>query len=258
MALLALLGCDQQPASPSLAVPAVVETATPAPGSGAVAPTPVSGVPDEVKGRVFRMKAGGQNPDPNSVLAALKGGKKLPSGIEEIDKRSQADDAATATAKKRAIDTVIKMYTMVAGKPMDVLETTEVSGMWRVTFQTRGTKEAPSTVHVTKDGKLAFEGGFELNRRYDKMQIDHNFAQCLHVRGLRVIGDSRDKTTTAQLKQVGSFAGKIFVDCGRTKDGCAKLMKKLGIKKLPVIEQGEDRFTGPRPRQFLETLSGCK
>ena len=234
---------------------AAAPVAQPAPGPGN---TPAPNGDDKMAGRVFRMKAGGQMPDPNKVKAAIEQGKALPGGIEEIGKESQERDAARDAAKQKAIKTVTDMYSMIADKPMDVLEVTEASGMWRITFQTRGVKEAPSTVHVTKDGKLAFEGGFELQRRHERLQIDHNFAQCLHVRGVHVIGDGRTKEATAQLKEIGSFAGKIFVDCGRTKDGCAPLMKKLGVQKLPVIEQGSDRFTGPRPRSFLETLSGCK
>lgn len=227
-------------------------------GPGAVGLTPGQGAENKLAGRVFRMPAGGKTPDPKAVMAAIQNGQGLPAGIEEVNEKSRARDAATEKAKKEAVETVTKIYGMIAGKPMDVVEVTESSGLWRVTFQTRGVKEAPSTVHVSKDGKLAFEGGFELQQRHDALAIDHRFAQCLHVRGVTIIGDGRTKATKAQLKEVGSFAGKIFVDCARGPGGCEPLMKKLKVTKLPVVEQGEDRFTGPRPRRFLETLSGCK
>ncbi len=198
----------------------------------------------------------------SKVIAALQQGKPLPASARRVTAKERQDREAAAKAEKEAKDAAVKtvtdIYGMIAGKPMDVVEVTEVSGMWRVTFQTRGVKEAASTVHVSKDGKLAFEGGFELKRRHEKLQVDHNFAQCLAVRGVRIIGDGRDRASVAQLKEVGSFGGRVFVDCGRAKDGCKALMAKLKIAKLPVIEQGEDRFTGPRPRAFLETLSGCK
>ncbi|GEM_PF-2476536 len=227
-----------------------------APGpTNANAPT---GKKNPLAGRVFKMPAGKGMTDPMAIKRAMEKGGGLPPGVKEItpesEKKREADDAA----KKKAKQVVTDIYSRIAGKPMDVLEVTEVSGLWRITFQTRGVKEAPSTVHVTKDGKLAFEGGFELEKRQQKLQMDDNFATCLKLRGVRIIGDGRTKATRAQLQQVGSFAGKIFVDCGRAKEGCKPLMAKLKLTKLPVIEQGEDRFTGPRPKQFLETLSGCK
>ncbi len=252
--MLACQGRDAASVQPQ-AVPAAAQaTAQPAPGPAPAQPPARS----KLAGRSFRIKAGGDAPDPLAVKAALESGKTVPNGVEELgaahEKRRQAD----AAMKQKVAKSVTQMYGMIAGKPMDVLEVTKASGLWRVTFQTRGVKEAPSTVHVSGDGKLAFEGGFELKRRYGKLQGDHNFAKCLHLRGVRVIGDGRDKATAAQIKEIGSFAGKVLVDCSRVKDGCARLMKKLNIKKLPVIEHGEDRFTGPRPRAFLETLSGCK
>lgn len=261
--LLLVAACDRQAAvvSPGQGTAAaagagssqanVIGQAAPGPGSAPSPPTKPR------RGQVFRVPASKGFNDPRAMLDAMNGGE-LPAGVQVVTEQSEAKAAAVEQAKQRATQTVSDMYGMVAGKPIDIIEVTEVSGLWRVSFAARASKEAPSTVHVSMDGKLAFEGGYELQRRYEKLQIEHNFAQCLAVRGVRIIGDGRDKATMAQLKEVGSFAPKVFVDCGRAKDGCAPLMKKLGFKKLPTIEQGDDRFTGPRPRQFLETLSGCK
>lgn len=261
IAALLACGCRAEGSAPD---PAKAAAQAEAPGS--------AGKPAEgdkaaaLAGRTFRVPAGQVNgTDLNRVLSAAAKAEDLPGGAEEVGpdgrpiQAAPSPEAAARAAEAERVKADIRarltdMYARMSGQKVEIVSIEEVSGLYQVAFTVGGDKtRPPSMAHVTLDGKLLFEDGSDLPKRHQAVVADHAFAQCLKLKGLRVVGDMADKDTQEQIKEIGSFAGLILVDCRLAPENC----KKLGLK-LPAILHGEDSFTGPRPRAFLETLTGCK
>ena len=176
--------------------------------------------------------------------------------VPQEAKAAPAADAGMPTREEIAAQ-VTELYGSLGDNPVDLIEMSRKHGMWRITFATRGRPEAPSTLFVTTDGKVAFEGGFEIQREREGLQMDAMFAGCLAENGVKLIGDSRDRNVQAQLRVIGRFSGQIFEDCGRTKGGCEAIAAKMKVK-LPVLTKGDRVEKVPHTRPWLETLTGCK
>ena len=143
---------------------------------------------------------------------------------------------------------------MIAGAPVDIIENQIDNGMFRVTFNVRGAKGAPTTVFVTRDGRTPFQEPVDLPRRLMQMRADKVFADCARQAGLHVYGLPSDDETRKQLAEVGSFAGNVFIDCSAGAQNCAN----LGIKTYPTLEFRGKTEAGAKPRAYLESLTGCK
>ena len=124
-------------------------------------------------------------------------------------------------------------------------------GMHVIGLKVKGAKK-PVAVHVSADGKLALVNGYRFQERLKVTSAERNFAMCLRLAGMRIVGSSRDKATIKLLKEVGSYGGKVFIDCARAPANC----KRYG-NKLPLVLFRKDRFEGFRPREFLAALTSC-
>lgn len=153
------------------------------------------------------------------------------------------------------VDKILQeIYGMIAGAPIDIIENQVENGLFRITFNVRGAKTAPTTVFVTRDGRTLFQEPVDLPRRLMQMRTDKVFAECARLAGLHIYGLPTDDGTRQQLAEVGSFAGNVFIDCSVAEQNCAG----LGIKSYPTVEFRGKTETGAKPRAFLETLTGCK
>ena len=162
-----------------------------------------------------------------------------------------AADVSAAEVSK----TVEELFGMAANSPVDVIEARADGPVYRVTFNVRNSnKQAPTTVFVSRDGKMLFQDGFELPERLTQMRLEKGFADCMRAAGLHVYGLLNDEGTRKQLAEIGGFAGAIFIDCSVGKENCAR----LGVKIYPTVEFRGKSETGVKQRNYLESLTGCK
>lgn len=156
---------------------------------------------------------------------------------------------------QRALNTVVKFYELVTAKKVNVKASGTDSGMWRfVLLVTVRDKQVEQVIYVSGNGRMMFEGGVSLNQEYAMLKRHRAFADCLVENKVRIFGDSRGKTTQAQLKIIGKFAGSVFIDCAQNPKNCAR----LGVKTMPTFAVGKDMTPGVQNRGFLETATGCK
>lgn len=147
------------------------------------------------------------------------------------------------------------MYGMAANAPIDVLEIRLDGPLYRITFQARGAgKGSTTTVFVSRDGKMAYQDGFDLRERLKQMRMEKGFAECMRLAGLHVYGLLNDEETRKQLAEIGGFAGAVFIDCAAGKENCAR----LGVKVFPSLEFRGKTEAGFKQRNYLESLTGCK
>jgi len=188
-------------------------------------------------------------------------GAKPPPAEEEAplaEPRKEGTQARASGAKHKAlVDKVVQLYSVVGGTPVNVLETTVEHGLLRVMFAERGSANRVSTVFVTLDGAVIFEGGYEIGHELETLAVDRIFADCLKEAGLKVHGHPGHGATRTQLKVIGRFAGGLLEPC-KDKATCEAVTAKLGVKQLPAITVGATAHTGPLTRGWLETMTGCK
>ena len=210
------------------AAPAAAPHAAAAPAAAPAAAAPAPGAP--ALGALLAKQAAAQAADTEAPAAADASTAEITTHLEEL-------------------------FGMAANAPVDVLEIRADGPVYRVTFNVRSSsKTPPTTVFVSRDGKMVFQDGFDLQERLTQMRMEKGFADCMRQAGLHVYGLLSDEATRKQLAEIGGFAGAIFIDCSVGKENCAR----LGIKTYPTLEFRGKPEAGIKARNYLESLTGCK
>lgn len=154
-----------------------------------------------------------------------------------------------------AVKSVQDAYQLMTENPVEILKVTEESGLYKVTMKTRlqNGQQSVAEAYVTKNGKL-LATVVNATDYLKALQKQKSFDECLAGKNLLVAGQSTDLNTIQQLSLLGNYAYKFYVDCVGNN---LQLCQNAGVKEIPVTVYENYSYTGIKPVQFYENLTGC-
>ncbi len=108
--------------------------------------------------------------------------------------------------------------------------------------------------YVTKDGNLIVNNPVNVTAYMEQLRRVKTFDECLAGKKLAVAGQTTDANTVQQLRVLGNFAYKFYVDCSGAN---LQMCQQAGIKEIPVTVFDNSSYTGVQPLSFFENLTGC-
>lgn len=242
-------------------------TAKPPPAAVVTSPTALPKVDHQVRvplnqsGQLLKALQSGK-PMSKDLLAKLKEqGRAMPTSRPPV---AANERGSTGGGLERAVGLQTQkklqgLFELVSGAPARVVSAGDDSGMWRFEFaigEANGDRKPHRVVvFASPDGRKFFEGsGKHLDLELDRLRSDKRFAECLLDKGVRVFGDRRGQKTIDQLKAIGSFAGRVYIDCAGDPKACAA----QGATELPMVKMGAEALNGFKDRASLERATGCK
>ena len=161
--------------------------------------------------------------------------------------------AAESQAEQNAKD----IYGLLTGSEPEVLGVKEESGIYRVVLRTFDSSGASSVqdVFITKDGKLITDKLLNADDYQKSLESSKDFVDCLSGKDVRILGQSTDNYTIAQIQALGEFGYRIYFDCtGNNLQAC----QRAGIQNIPAVIYNSTIYEGLKPVGWIENLTGCE
>ena len=178
------------------------------------------------------------------IIAVLAGRDVISRGI--------AGSSATSAAVKSVGD----VYSLITENPAEVLKVVEQNGLYKVTLKTTlpNGQQTVAEAYVTKDGALIVNNPVNITAYMEQLRREKAFDECLAGKKLAVAGQTTDANTVQQLRVLGNFAYKFYVDCSGAN---LQMCQQAGIKEIPVTVFDNSSYAGVQPLSFFENLTGC-
>ena len=220
---LCLVGCNRQQAG---------TTGEKAADSGSATATAL-GKPDDPVPGIAPPPAG--VPSPEELAAALKNARP----------ELSAADAA------RRVTRVVGMY---VGRPVKVLDSAKLQGMYRVKWHPPKQPKNERETWITLDGEVMAHGRVDLRRRVQELEGLALFVECLRNWGLRLYVDRAEQKSQEQTKLLEPFTNRVLIDCtGDRKKLCAQ----SGQSVFPAHVWRGGSEIGPRPMKWYSDHFQC-
>jgi hypothetical protein len=154
-----------------------------------------------------------------------------------------------------AMDKVVKVYELLSEGKVEVMKTTEESGLYRVVLRvTTANGDSLQEVYVSKDGSIITDKVIRTDDYQVRLEKEKAFADCLKEKKLLVFGQSNEQNTVNQLMILGNYGYKVYVDCtGANLQAC----QQLGITQIPTIALESKVYTGVHDLAWFEQTTGC-
>jgi hypothetical protein len=163
-----------------------------------------------------------------------------------------------ASSQQKVLDNVVETYKMLTESDVDVLSTKDEGSLYKLLLRLKVPGgDVLKEVYATKDGRYFSEAGniIEVSEFVAILEKERNFAECLKVKGLLVLGQKSEPNTLQQLLIIGNYANKLFVECsGANLQAC----QQIGIQQIPTIIYNNMNYTGVKERAWIEALTGCE
>jgi hypothetical protein len=183
------------------------------------------------------------------VVLAVALGYMILSGFGDgITGNAVSQDAATQKIKD--------IYKILTDKDAEILSVNAESGIYHVVLRTTDLTGASviQDIFVTEDGKFITDKLLDAERYKTSLSNNKDFITCLSGKGLRVVGQSTNNYTLAQMQLLGSFGYRIYFDCvGDNIQTC----QQLGIKTVPSVIYNQTLYEGIKPVEWFEQATGC-
>jgi hypothetical protein len=163
-----------------------------------------------------------------------------------------------AGSQQKVLDNVVETYKMLTESDVEVLSTKDEGNLYKLLLRLKiPGGDVLKEVYATKDGRYFSEAGnvIEVSEFMARLERERNFAECLKLQGLLVLGQKSEPNTLQQLLIIGNYANKVYVDCvGANLQAC----QQIGIQQIPTIIYNRMNYTGVKERAWIEALTGCK
>ncbi len=163
-----------------------------------------------------------------------------------------------AGSQQKVLDKVVETYKMLTESDAEVLSTKDEGSLYKLLLRLKLPEgDVLKEVYATKDGRYFSESGniIDISDFMARLEKEKNFAECLKLKGLLVLGQKSEPNTLQQLLIIGNFANKVYVDCvGANLQAC----QQIGIQEIPTIIYNRMNYTGIKERVWIEGLTGCK
>jgi hypothetical protein len=182
------------------------------------------------------------------VLAAALGYALLSGFGFGITGNAVSQDSATQKIKD--------IYKILTDKDVEILSMKAESGIYKVVIRTTDYAGAPivQDIFITTDGKFITDKLLDAEQYRASLSNSKDFITCLSGKGVRVVGQSNNNYTLAQMQLLGSFGYRIYFDCiGDNIQTC----QQLGIKTIPSVIYNQTIYEGIKPVEWFEQLTNC-
>lgn len=163
-----------------------------------------------------------------------------------------------ATGKQdAAVKAVENIYSLITENPVEVLKVEEQSGLYRIVMRTTlpNGQQNVAEAFVTKDGSMILTNPLNTTAYADQLTKEKAFAECVASKRLVVAGQATDSNTIQQLRLLGNFAYKFYVDCSGAN---LQVCQQANITQIPLVVYNNASYPGVQARSFFEDLTGCR
>ena len=159
-------------------------------------------------------------------------------------------------SQQTASSTVKQIYDLQFETNSEVLAVNDTNGIYKmvVRFNDPTGKSTTQDIFVTKDGKLFTNTLVSSDTYLSFLNIERKFAECLQIKGVRILGQVNDTATLQQLQALGTYSYKVFVSCdGANEAQC----QQIGIVKYPTTVYNNTAYTELYTPAFYSQLTNC-
>ncbi|HLD39274.1 MAG TPA: hypothetical protein VJB05_03105 [archaeon] len=158
--------------------------------------------------------------------------------------------------QQTASSTIKQIYDLQFETNSEVLAVNDTNGIYKmvVRFNDPTGKSTTQDIFVTKDGKLFTNTLVSSDSYLSFLNTEKNFAECLQIKGVRILGQANDTATLQQIQALGTYAYKIFVSCDGTNEAACQ---QIGITKYPTTVYNNTAYTELYTPAFYSQLTNC-
>lgn len=160
--------------------------------------------------------------------------------------------------QQKVLEDIEGVYKLLTESDVEVLSANDEGYLYKMLLRMKLAEgDVLREVYATKDGKFFSEAAnvIEVSTFMEMLEKERDFSECLRTKGLLVFGQRSEPNTVQQLLVIGNFANRIYVDCvGANLQAC----QQLGIQEIPSVVYQDNIYTGVKPLEWLENLTGCK